>query len=851
MVCFASAADGVRAALAAQHAFASDARLSAHALRVRIGLHTGTPLLTSEGYVGLDVHRAARVRGAAYGGQVLLSGSTVAALGGVAIAGIDFLDLGSHRFKGLGQPERLYQLLAEGLPEHFPPPLGTRDAAGVLPVHPTSIVGREGELRALFDLLGRREMRLITLSGPGGTGKTRLALEAASQAALRFADGVFFVPLDSVREPAGVVSAIARALELPSSEEGLGAITGHLAENRQLLLLDNFEQVLEAAPLMAELLAACPGTKLLVTSREPLSIRGEREFPVAPLGLPGGRDTSAEQIARSAAVRLFVERAAGVKPGFALTAANASAVAAICTRLDGLPLAIELVAARSKLLRPEALLSRLDDALGLAVHGARDLPERHQSLRAAIAWSYDLLPVEEQTVFRHCAVFAGGFTFESAEAVVPAALGGASLLDRVEALVAKSLLRASETADGDPRFTIYETIREFGLEQLEAAGEAEEARTRHLTWFRKRALESWLNEPQQDNVTWLTSEETNLRDVLRWATDHPALAALGLSLATAAGTFWWQRSAVEGVEWITGLLAKAPDISPNARSRALYWKAFLSMEWASPADVVLIAESCLSEARRIEGSASTLTLALNVLGDALIKVRDHARARRCCDEAVATARALGDPSLVALTLGPCGLAAYARGDFDTARACWHESCDRFRAIGDTLLVASPLHWLAQLELRLGQWAEAERLLSQCAGYLRGTGDLPRLPQTLSLLAEIRIAQGNRDAARALVRDAIDSTEAAAMPPIAAALITSARLASLSGRWEEAAILLTAARTHAREREGQMLDWERAVALEGDAARHLGRAATLAAGHEGRGLSRSEALRRARKATFDV
>ncbi len=419
-VAFPAAADAVVAAVTAQRALAGHPWPDGVSVRVRMGLHTGEPINIGERYIGVDVHRAARVGAAAHGGQVLLSRTTADLVARALPVGVALRDLGPHRLKDLEHPEHLYQLVVEGLPADFPP-LRTLDSRpNNLPLAPTPFVGREREVAQVVALLRHADVRLLTLTGPGGTGKTRLGQRVAAELLDDFPDGVWFVDLAPITDPALVAATIARVLGVQEGADQplVASLIEQLREKRLLLVLDNFEQVVGAALQVAEVLAACPGLKVLVTSRVALRLSREHEYPVPPLALPDPRRLPPlDRLSQYEAVRLFIERAQAVKPDFAVTNENAPAVAEICHRLDGLPLAIELAAARVKLLPPRALLARLGHRLQVLTGGARDLPARQQTLRGAIDWSYRLLAPEEQALFARLAVFVGGRTLEAAEAV--------------------------------------------------------------------------------------------------------------------------------------------------------------------------------------------------------------------------------------------------------------------------------------------------------------------------------------------------------------------------------------------------------------------------------------------------
>ena len=499
-VAFREAPSAVDAAVAAQRALAAEPWPDDASIRVRIGINTGGAEVSGDSLVGLSVNRAARIAAVAHGGQVLASGQTQGLLVDDPLEGIRLVDLGEHRLKDLTAPVRIFQVEADGLPATFPP-LRTLDARpNNLPTQLTTFIGRDAELDEAAGLLATT--RLLTLTGPGGTGKTRLSLELAARSADDFPDGVFFVPLEPIRDPMLVAPRIATALGVTeaSARPIAESLADWLRDKRLLLVLDNFEQVISAAPTVAELLRAAPEIKAVVTSRAVLHVSGEQEYPVPGLPTPpdpsqmsgldrlnlGGETRIIDPIAlgQYAAVRLFIERAVAVRPGFAVTNENAPAVAAISARLHGMPLAIELAAARIKILSPEAILTRLDQQLDVLAAGSRDLPARQQTLRGAIAWSYDLLDDGGRRLLDRLSVFASGCDIASAEAICgPASELGGDILDGLMALVDQSLLKVEEVADGEPRFRLLDTIRAFAAERLEADGEVERIRARHRDWY--------------------------------------------------------------------------------------------------------------------------------------------------------------------------------------------------------------------------------------------------------------------------------------------------------------------------------------------------------------------------------
>ncbi|HKY13251.1 MAG TPA: adenylate/guanylate cyclase domain-containing protein, partial [Gaiellaceae bacterium] len=518
-VSFARASDAVAAASSAQEALADTG------LRVRMGIHTGEPLLADTGYIGMDVHRAARVMSAGHGGQVVLSQTTRDLLD----EAFELQDLGEHRLKDLSAPQHLFQLGSGEFPA-----LKTLHQTN-LPVQPTPLVGRDSELAEAGALL--RGNRLITLVGPGGSGKTRLALQLAAESVEDFEGGVFWVPLQAITDPRLVESTIAQSV---GASDGVAEFfRGRTA----LLLLDNLEQVLEAAPDLAKLLRETSGVKLLATSREPLNLAGEQRFPVDPLP-------------DDDAITLFLERARAIDPGFSA----GPAVGEICRRLDGLPLALELAAARVSVLSAENLASRLERALPLLTGGARDVPERQRTLRATIEWSYELLTEDEQRAFRSLAVFAGSFDLGAVSPV-----GGVDL-DVLQSLTDKSLVRRW----GSGRFGMLETIHEFAAERLSEAGEDGEVGRRHAEHFLAVAQSAKLAADDDGPGAPETArlELANLRGALQWAVDNRE-NELGVLLAIALARFWVSEAPFEGDQWFEALLADPRNLDRGLRADAL------------------------------------------------------------------------------------------------------------------------------------------------------------------------------------------------------------------------------------------------------------------------------------------
>ncbi len=669
---------------------------------------------------------------------------------------------------GLAEAERAALTeAARSAPDLPPPPSGPPHA---LPAEVTDLVGREWEVAAVVSALSGGEgdggARLITLTGPPGVGKTRLAVRAAAEARDRYADGASFVALAPLREPGLLVPAIARAVGLreaggPSMIEVLRA---HLRSKDALLLLDNFEQIVAAAPVLADLLEACPRLALLVTSRATLRLRGEREMPVGPLALPAEGALSPDELARSPAVTLFVRRAQAVRPGFALTAASAPDVAAICRRLDGLPLAIELAAARLRALSPRGLLARLGRRLPELTDGPRDLPERQRTMRDAIAWSYDLLPPAEQAIFRRLAVFAGGCTAEAASAVCADSVAprdsdaaDAGVLRGLAGLADTSLLRTDEEPDGEVRFIMLETIREHAAERLEASGAGADARGRHAAHYLTLAEEaaSMINGPAQD--IWagrVQRDHANLRAALDWFA-YSGEIGRGLRLAGALWWFWWQYGlAAEGRDRLEGLLRRDEgpgEATPAAvRAKALYGAALLANEQGDQTRGEALAEESLA-AYRMAGDGPGEATALNLLAIIANYRADYGRATELYERSLTLWRAAGDKRRVATALNNLGIIANDQGDYERAATLLEESVALKRAAGDKRGVALSLVNLGNAAHWAGDDRRAARFAEEGLALFEELGDTLGRAAGLLNLGLASHGQGDEERAAEMLR----------------------------------------------------------------------------------------------------
>jgi predicted ATPase/class 3 adenylate cyclase len=779
-VAFSRAADAIAAASRGQQALAQADWPEGLDLRVRMGIHTGDPLAVPPKYVGLDVHKTARIMAAGHGRQVLLSEATRDLLDDE----LAVWDLGEHRLKDLLQPEHIYQLRIEGLPSEFPAlkTLGNRPTN--LPVEPNPLIGRKRELDEVGALLRDDSVRLLTLTGTGGTGKTRLALQVGAELLDDFASGVFFVPLAPISDPRLVIPAVAQALAVRevAGETFEDTLASYLENKQMLLVLDNLERVIQAAGDVTGLLRRCPKLTVLVTSRERLRVMSEQVYAVLPLRLPEEM-SDAPALIDSEAVALFVARAYAVTGEFAFTEENAQAVAAVCHRLDGLPLAIELAAARTAALTPEALLQRLDLRLPLLTWGARDADERQQTLRRTIEWSCDLLSPAEQTLFARLAVFVDGCRIEAAEAVC-AADGdlGIDLLDGLTSLVEKNLVRQRTDPDGQPRFWMFETIREFATERLAETRTLDSLRARHADYFFSLVGDVFgAKLAMTEEFARLANEQANVHATLVWADEQGDVPRL----ASAVGHLWhlWFSRAQlqEGLRWAEAALARREALDTDAliglllgaselfrfagdserarslkheclevdrrsgkRARLSHGGLLAAHVLAGLADMA-VSEGQIEQARGYVDESLALGgggRALTSLGKIFLQEGDLDQARRCFEQALPDFKTAGHDHNHAATLGSLGEVARRHGDRASATAYFGEALREFAVLGDKAAMADCLDDLAVVAADGGELERAGRLAGAASAVPREQrGPTSMSPSMLEALPQDAIGAG--------------------------------------------------------------------------------------------------------------
>jgi predicted ATPase/class 3 adenylate cyclase len=748
---FARASDAVAAALAMQRALTTEPWPTSTPLRVRVALHTGEAELREGDYYGSAVNRCARLRAVAHGGQVLVSQATVDLAQDALPVGAGLRALGEHRLRDLTRPEPVHQLLHPDLPADFPPLRSLDSVPHNLPIQLTSFVGRERELAEIVTLLAAH--RLVTLTGAGGCGKTRLALQAAADAQETFPDGVWLVELAPLSDPDLVPQAVAQALGVidQPGQPLLTTLVNALRSRHLLLVLDNCEHLLDvSATLVETLLRGCPDLRVLATSRELLGASGEIAWRVPSLATPAPEVSTVDQLRSTAAVQLLVERAGLVQPGFALTDANAAAVAQVCRRLDGMPLAIELAAARLTALSPAQIATRLDDRFRLLTGGRRTAVRRQQTLQAAIDWSHDLLSAEERMLLRRLAVFAGGWTLEAAEAVC----GGDGfeawvVLDLLTRLVEKSLVVADEAMD-EPRYRLLETVRQYASEKLLAAGEAEAVRDRHLAWAVALAEQAEPALRSADQIAWmerLEVEHDNIRTALDWARSRPDAEA-ALRLAASLWHFWEVRGYYrEARSHYEAVLAMPKAETPTRmRALALCGLTFLMAHMADLQAAARLAEESIAISIPL-GDYRLAALAQGVWTFVLALQSDYPAAHRHAAESARLADAVQDRWSRAFALRAAGLVALLEGDQHALRRSIEERLPIVRQIGNPWLEHSLYADMRQLAYDDGDYNAARTYGEQNLARARALRTPRSIASATLRLAAIALHQGDVTATR--------------------------------------------------------------------------------------------------------
>jgi len=785
--------DALRAALDAQIALHAEpwSLPAGDGLRVRMALHTGAAQRRGGDYFGLPLSRAARLLAAAHGGQTLVSEAGAALLDGLMPGEASLHSLGRHRLKDLAQPQEVFALRAPGLADGFPPLRSLEAFAHNLPAQLTSFVGREAEMRDARARLGGT--RLLTLTGTGGAGKTRLALQVAADALDGFPDGAWLTELAALADPALVTQAVAGVLGVREEADRplRQSLADSLQSKRLLLLWDNCEHLVESCARLADwLLRACPGVIILATSRESLDIGGEAVLALSSLPLPGGPPPPPpDELLRFDSVRLFVERATEAQASFRFSAGNAQAVASVCSRLDGIPLALELAAARVRVLTPAQISDRLDDRFRLLTGGSRTALPRQQTLRALIDWSYDLLAPAEQTLLRRLSVFAGGWPLEAAEAVCA---GGDvedwEVLDLLARLVAKSLVVAEPPEGGQVRYRLLENVRGYAHGRLAETGGEEALADRHAGWFLGRAEEAEPHLSGAAQAEWLgrlEQDRDNLRAALRrWqATDSARL----LRLAGALSRFWYGRSYLsEGGGWLRAALdAAGPDADGGARGKALNGAGMLA--WAcGELDQSAALHAQDLALRREAGDDRGVARALANLGILAVDRKDMSGARVLFEESLGLYRALGNDDGVTVMLNNLGGLASDAGDHAESQRLLEEGLALFRQAGNAQGIAASLHNLGKVSLALDRPGAAKRYCRESLAVQQSVGNTQRIASSLANLAEAEAREGGLETACLLLAAAGGLLASSGIPPMPADFDREAALAQIRlGLGEEA------------------------------------------------------------------
>lgn len=755
LVAFSQARKAVAAAVEAQRALSVHLWPEGVSVRVRMGLHTGEPITEIGDYVGLDVHRASRICSVGYGGQILVSQAVGARVSLDFPPGVSLRDLGTHRLKDLKTHEHLFQVVHPDIPTDFPPLRSLDARPNNLPIQLTSFIGREREIEEVKRCLG--VSRLVNIMGSGGAGKTRLALQAAADLVEGYRDGVWLVELAPMSDPSLVPRAVASAVG--ASEQPWRApietLTEFLRDKSVLILLDNCEHMLAAcAYLTGALLRVCPNLKILATSREALKVTGETTWRIPPLSIPDSRHLpSTDRLSEYDSVRLFVDRAAAITPHFAVTMSNVPAIAQICHCLDGIPLAIELAAARVKVLAVEQIAARLDDRFRLLTEGSRNALPRQQTLRGVMDWSFDLLSTNERVLFRRLSVFAGGWALEAAETVCSGnEVEASEILDLLTHLVDKSLVVA-ETGGNEARYRLLETVRQYAKVRLDESGEFSIIRRNHCNWYlglAEQAATALQGSHVEEWLARLETEHDNFRAALTWSQTEPPDAEPGLRLAGALWWFWFLRGYwTEGRRWLEVVVSSRNAVAPATLAPALLGASvFAWRRGDNEAAATLGAESLALYEASIDKHG--IALALQHLGYVASDRGEDDRALALSEQSFQLCKELGDRWLSTFPLVLQGQISLRRGDLDRAAACFEESLALRREAGDRSRLASSLGLLGKVALARGDYVRGSTLYKEGLTVSRSLGDKHLIARCLEGLAYIAALQSDPQRAMKLL-----------------------------------------------------------------------------------------------------
>lgn len=738
-IAFARARDAVTAAVEAQQAIAAHSWPERATVRVRMGLHTGEPVSTGTGYVGIDVHRAARICSVGHGGQVLLSQATRELVVNDLPQGTSLRDLGVCRLKDLALPEHLYQLVLPSLPHDFPPLKSLDLLPNNLPSQLTSFVGREREIVEVKTLLGRA--RLLTLTGVGGCGKTRLALQVAADVSDQFPDGVWLVEFAALANSDLVPQTVGSALGVreQSGKQLAETLTNYLRSKKLLLILDNCEHLLTAVSDFAQLLLqGCPSVHILATSRERLGIKGETLYPVPSLSVPDPlRLPPFEDLTQYEAALLFLERAKAIQRTFAITEHNARGIAQVCHQLDGIPLAVELAAAKTRALSVQQLAVRLEDRFKLLTGGSRTVLPRHQTLKAAIEWSYDLLSERERVVLRRLSVFAGGWTLDAAEYVCSGApIDEREVLNHLAQLVEKSLVSADVQGE-DARYGMLETVRQYAWDRLQESGEAASVQRKHRDRYLELAeqIEPELR-GQRAGPQRLEAEHSNLRAALEWCKKEEDGVEAELRLAGALQWFWYERGHwTEGRTRLEDALRRGGDAPGPPLVKVLRGAAWLAWRQGDYGRATVLGNRGLALCRQL-GDKNGIAWFLQELGIVAVHQGSYLAATTLFEESLTLYRELEDKWAISVALAQLGAAARHQGDYERAAAFYTESYSLSREVGNKGLVAYALRNLGRVALDKQDYERAIDHYGDGLRLSRDIGDRWMIEECLEGLAGV-------------------------------------------------------------------------------------------------------------------